>query len=470
MNRGKLAKTLFLGLGLALLADPLAGYAQAEELNAEELYNLCSRFPFNSSCEGYEVPIALADRPGSRISCSLALNNPATSDRCKLLVTDEQLTLYFEYGDRVSFLNDSRATEEIPIPFTNILALNLRLWRYELDAFSIFFGGNYYVLDDTEYENLNSNFDPANNSNERGAVGERNFVEIELDFIGAPDNGLGNQTNILQIATTENFGNYLRIQLEPILADASLETLVTRVQTSPEATLGTLTQTEQLQQLINTRVCVRCDLQGVDLSQADLGNANLEGTNLTGANLTEANLENAYLVGATLNNATLTNANLNGAILTLASLVSVNAEEISLEGASLQNANLQGAILTNGRFSGADLEGANLENASLENAGFNDSTRTRSFIPFLGIQRFNYYTSARRSNLQGANLSNANLDHASLSRANLSNADLTEASLNETNFSGADLTDAVLSEDIPDNVGLCNATLPDGTISQQNCP
>jgi transposase len=158
MNRGKLAKTLFLGLGLALLADPLAGYAQAEELNAEELYNLCSRFPFNSSCEGYEVPIALADRPGSRISCSLALNNPATSDRCKLLVTDEQLTLYFEYGDRVSFLNDSRATEEIPIPFTNILALNLRLWRYELDAFSIFFGGNYYVLDDTEYENLNSNF------------------------------------------------------------------------------------------------------------------------------------------------------------------------------------------------------------------------------------------------------------------------------------------------------------------------
>lgn len=77
-----------------------------------------------------------------------------------------------------------------------------------------------------------------------------------------------------------------------------------------------------LQKLMDTNECVKCDLSG----------ANLGGTNLMHANLSGANLVSAYLAGANLAYADLNGANLAGA---------------DLESARLGRFDLRGAVLCN---------------------------------------------------------------------------------------------------------------------------
>ncbi|QUY41628.1 pentapeptide repeat-containing protein [Acaryochloris marina] len=84
---------------------------------------------------------------------------------------------------------------------------------------------------------------------------------------------------------------------------------------------------EHLKQLMKSRSCPNCDLQGADLSAMNLRNANLAGANLTGANL---------------NLADLTAANLSNAILTEASLAWTNFIDADLEGANLSQAKFEG--------------------------------------------------------------------------------------------------------------------------------
>ena len=60
-----------------------------------------------------------------------------------------------------------------------------------------------------------------------------------------------------------------------------------------------------LQKLLATNSCVKCDLSGADLRKAELSNANLQGANLNKANLWRANLENANLDGCSLEDANL---------------------------------------------------------------------------------------------------------------------------------------------------------------------
>ncbi|MGR3273649.1 pentapeptide repeat-containing protein [Acaryochloris marina NIES-2412] len=84
---------------------------------------------------------------------------------------------------------------------------------------------------------------------------------------------------------------------------------------------------EHLKQLMKSRSCPNCDLQGADLSAMNLRNANLAGANLTGANLNLANL---------------TAANLSNAILTEASLAWTNFIDADLEGANLSQAKFEG--------------------------------------------------------------------------------------------------------------------------------
>jgi uncharacterized protein YjbI with pentapeptide repeats len=81
------------------------------------------------------------------------------------------------------------------------------------------------------------------------------------------------------------------------------------------------TASNKVNQLLTTRQCPGCDLQGVDLEKANLSNANLSGANLTDAdlkeaNLTRANLRNANFTSADLEDAILTNADVNGANFT----------------------------------------------------------------------------------------------------------------------------------------------------------
>ena len=50
-----------------------------------------------------------------------------------------------------------------------------------------------------------------------------------------------------------------------------------------------------LEKLLNTNICIKCDLSGADLRKRNLANANLQGSNLNKVNLWRANLENANL-------------------------------------------------------------------------------------------------------------------------------------------------------------------------------
>lgn len=67
--------------------------------------------------------------------------------------------------------------------------------------------------------------------------------------------------------------------------------------------------------LLTTHECVRCDLSGADLFGTDLSRAVLSGSDLSGADLTGALLYFAIIQGADLTDADLTRADLYGADL-----------------------------------------------------------------------------------------------------------------------------------------------------------
>ena len=69
-------------------------------------------------------------------------------------------------------------------------------------------------------------------------------------------------------------------------------------------------QRDLVQQLLNEKECVGCDLRGADLAGLDLSGVNLKDANLTGVNLEGAKLAHAILTDADLSDANLTNADL----------------------------------------------------------------------------------------------------------------------------------------------------------------
>ncbi|MDD2672165.1 MAG: pentapeptide repeat-containing protein [Syntrophales bacterium] len=114
-----------------------------------------------------------------------------------------------------------------------------------------------------------------------------------------------------------------------------------------------------LEKLMKTWKCSRCDLSGANLSgrllmEADLSGANLSMANLSGADVRKANLDGANLSGANLGGtnlfaANLSAANLGGANLYEAFLCYANLRGANLSGANLGGANLGRAIWTDGR-------------------------------------------------------------------------------------------------------------------------
>lgn len=116
-----------------------------------------------------------------------------------------------------------------------------------------------------------------------------------------------------------------------------------------------------VQRLILTNECYRCDLVGVDLSgthligadlrEAALAGANLSWSNLEGADLTEANLTGANLTGAFLTNTSFAYATLDNADFSQAQLYYVNVTGASMENLNLANAAVVGTPISVG---GAD--------------------------------------------------------------------------------------------------------------------
>jgi uncharacterized protein YjbI with pentapeptide repeats len=169
-----------------------------------------------------------------------------------------------------------------------------------------------------------------------------------------------------------------------------------------------------------------------------LSDAILYCAKLSGADLS-TDLKGAYLMSADLSGAHLTHANLRDADLSDAKLTGANLYRASLSGAHLTRANLSDANLDHAYLSGADLSDANLSDANLSRAYLGGA--------FLSVDR-SYPADPSSPDLDGANLSRADLNSAdltsvNLTRAILSDANLANAMLRETIFANLDLTSVI---------------------------
>lgn len=452
----KSQKLLIAGV-LASSLVALPSVAENQEID-RELYQLCSQFPLNSRCAGFKIPIPLDSRKGEEAVCAFHTGKKPKTEKCKITTTDRSLTIYIEEGKKIEFLNDIRATAEIKVPLDRVFASNYQIWN--------------------------------------------RIHRIEFGYLIQSESESSNRTNFLAILGNEKVANSLKSQLKmpPISPEMLSLGKVRR-----EKTESSSDTSAQVKQLLETKQCVRCNLQGADLSSANLKGANLEGADLQGANLQKAKLEGAYLVGANLEKANLTQANLSGvnlalssvseAILEKADLSAANLQGVSLAKANLQgakisapamlqnadlsnanlkNANLEGAMLVSANLEGADLQGADLGDTSVKLSGIPgnyssgemalDAFRTTLSIlggNFGGIPSFNakdhpvkFDTNLRGANLKNANLTGVDLEDASLVDANLSGANLKDAKLNGTDLTGAN---------------LCRATMPNGLQNNQGC-
>jgi len=167
---------------------------------------------------------------------------------------------------------------------------------------------------------------------------------------GKPCYGMGNQVGAVELASAiallrskNNVAVWINLM--------SLRTVTTAtflaVLLSPAVALAE--NLSDLNQLLSTQTCVRCNLVNAGLVRANLAGAQLQGANLTNANLsradlTGADLSGANLTGASLHGAILTGANLSGAILTGTDLRKAYLSNAQMENTDLETAYIRGAI------------------------------------------------------------------------------------------------------------------------------
>lgn len=150
---------------------------------------------------------------------------------------------------------------------------------------------------------------------------------------------------------------------------------------------------KDLDKLLRTNECRKCDLSGVNLEGVYLKNAIILYSNLNGANLSKV----------VFNNVSLSNCN----------LVGVNFDGAILKGVNMRKSNLSGVDFSKVAklkvsFSKANLQGVNLQGFDLRKVWL------------------------KGTNLQNANLKNTNLDWVKLRNADLRGADLRGASMTNT--------------------------------------
>ena len=107
--------------------------------------------------------------------------------------------------------------------------------------------------------------------------------------------------------------------------------------------------------LLNTGICLECNLREANLRGADLSYTDLSRSDLRGAKFYRASPEPASLEGA----------NLEATDLSLADLRMTNLRGANLAGANLSYANLFGSDLRGANLQAADLRGVNLDHALL---------------------------------------------------------------------------------------------------------
>jgi uncharacterized protein YjbI with pentapeptide repeats len=427
-------KYKFLTLACLIITSVLtseSSFAQ-NQINAQDLYSLCAKFPLNSLCKGIGVPTTLKERDGTEALCKFTFDPEVLEQslRCKLLTNGNTLTIYQEHGERIDLLEDKRSTSETEIKSDLIFISNHQVWN-EIHRWEI-------------------GFVPKNESKKTTST---NFLVIFLIDKDTTDS----LTKKISLFSSDN----------PKLLNKQV------VNTAPAKSAA-------VKRLLATNECNGCDLSNANLENANLAGASLEGANLTQANLKNANLQQAklnstYMLGANLEGANLTQAELEGANLTLAAL-----NKSILSNANLQEVNFQKANLANANLSHANLNGTNFTSANLKEANLKGSSLNDTVVVFEGIysdgcvyqKQYNYFTKRWENkcehfergfsfypNFLGANLEDANLSDTDLDKVSFKNANLTNI-----NFSNSNLDENQLEE-----VKLCGVILADGSRGDRDC-
>lgn len=121
----KVGCAIALGLG-SCISLSLPALSQSDDLTEEQLFRLCSKYPTNSRCENYEVPVALSQRQGDTGICALNTNSLSVTDKCKIDVADSQITVYIEQGNTTRLLDNERRTQTFTFDLAAIDSLAYR--------------------------------------------------------------------------------------------------------------------------------------------------------------------------------------------------------------------------------------------------------------------------------------------------------------------------------------------------------
>ncbi|NJN32842.1 MAG: hypothetical protein HC824_22350 [Synechococcales cyanobacterium RM1_1_8] len=177
---------LFAIAGLTLVELAIAPPSLAE--SEAELLRLCSKFPYNSRCEGREPVVLFGDRPGETIeNCQLKIglsgSGPFAGD-CKVERTETDLNLYIAQSDRRDTPKDELYSIALRIPLDQIIATDQNI----ATRTGAGFGPDYYSI-------------------------------TQIAFIEPNPKADKNRTNVVRIQGGRNFGTELSRWLESGLGD-----------------------------------------------------------------------------------------------------------------------------------------------------------------------------------------------------------------------------------------------------------
>ncbi len=129
-----------------------------------------------------------------------------------------------------------------------------------------------------------------------------------------------------------------------------------------------------------------------------------------------------------------------------------------MSGDDLTGWDLNGQNLTNAQLNNSTLTQANLSGANLTNAYLGESTLTQANLVGANLTSAQlYFATLNGANLASANLTDAYLGSSALTEANLSGANLSRANLSEADLSEANLEQAVMGSTLVADVDLSAA-------------
>ena len=141
--------------------------------DGNELYNLCSRFPLNSKCKGYEAPISLKDRLGIEAKCLISSQEEV--EECKINLTEESVTFYLETGDDLNILDGQKDTQEIEIPLAAIKSFTYSE-RKKTDVGAVLAFGVFGLLSKKKTSTFNLRLEPSQENQENVLPKQAVFV------------------------------------------------------------------------------------------------------------------------------------------------------------------------------------------------------------------------------------------------------------------------------------------------------